>query len=474
MSRESCVWSRVAGRRVLSRALIGPRDSEFETLGRTPDSGLPSRDFYNAPLMTTGNPARRPDGTQDILPQKMWAWRRVELAVREIFERYGYREVRTPLFEHTSLFNKATGETTDIVEKEMFTVPSRAEGGESFTFRPEFTPGVIRLILENQLLQEKGLWKLWYLGPAFRYERPQRGRFRQFHQFGVEAVGSSNPLLDVETMAVFAEILRALGVQDYAIRINSMGCANCRGGYRDALRAFIQPHLAEYCGNCKRRFERNVLRVLDCKVPADRARNDGAPATVDYLCAECKAHFTAVQAGLKDAGLVFAVDKHLVRGLDYYTRTVYEFSSKLLGAQDALGGGGRYDGLVGQMGGPDVGAVGFSAGVERVILAMREEGVEPKDRVTDFFAVAVDADSQSGVFRAAQEFRAAGLKGDLDFEGRGVKAQMRSANKSGARYAVLIGAEERAQGRVRLKRMDGGEERVVPLDEAVRILKGAV
>jgi histidyl-tRNA synthetase len=423
--------------------------------------------------MSSENAPRRPEGTQDILPDQLPAWQGLELAARQVFQRYGYQEVRPPLFEHTGLFQKSTGETTDIVEKEMFTVPPRGEGG-SYTFRPEFTPGVIRLILENQLLKQKGFWKVWYWGPAFRYERPQKGRYRQFHQFGVEAVGSQDPLLDVETIALFADILKGAGVAEYAIRINSMGDAKCRGGYRDALRAFVQPHLASYCENCRRRFERNVFRVLDCKVPADRERNQKAPAMIDHLCAECGDHFAAVQRGLEEAGLAFEVDKRIVRGLDYYTRTVYEFSSPRLGAQDALGGGGRYDTLVGQMGGPETGAVGFSAGCERVILAMEAAGAKtPATATADFFAVAADDAARPEVFRAAQVLRAAGLSGDLDYEGRSVKAQMRSANKSGARYAVLIGPEERAQGRVRLKRMEGGEESVVPLDEAVRILKGA-
>jgi len=423
--------------------------------------------------MSTSGVPRRPEGTQDLLPDDLPAWRRLESVAREAFQRYGYQEVRPPLFEHTALFQKSTGEATDIVEKEMFTVPPRGEG-ESYTFRPEFTPGVIRLLLENQLLKQKGFWKVWYWGPAFRYERPQKGRYRQFHQFGVEAVGSHDPLLDVETIALFADILKGAGVAEYSVRINSMGDAKCRGPYRDALRAFIQPNLASYCENCRRRFERNVFRVLDCKVPADRARNEKAPAMIDHLCAECGDHFAAVQRGLTEAGPAFEVDKRIVRGLDYYTRTVYEFSSPRLGAQDALGGGGRYDTLVGQMGGPDVGAVGFSAGCERVILAMEAAGViVSSPAATDFFAVAADDAARLEVFRAARALRAAGLSGDLDYEGRSVKAQMRSANKSGARYAVLIGAEERAQGRVRLKKMEGGEESVVTLDEAARILKGA-
>jgi histidyl-tRNA synthetase len=420
--------------------------------------------------MSTPAVPRRPDGTQDLLPENLAAWRRLETAVRDVFERFGYQEVRPPLFENTALFHKSTGETSDIVEKQMFTVPSRAEGGESFTFRPEFTPGVIRLLLENQVLKQRPCAKVWYSGPVFRYERPQKGRYRQFHQFGVEAAGSNDPLLDVETIAAFDRILRKVGVTDHAIRINSMGCANCRGAYRDALRAFIAPNLASYCENCRRRFDRNVFRVLDCKVPADRERNEGAPPAVDSLDEPCRIHFASVQRGLEGAGLAFTVDKRIVRGLDYYTRTVYEFSSTRLGAQDALGGGGRYDGLVSQMGGPEVGAVGFSAGSERVLLAMGENPAATASM--DFYAVAADDASRLDAFRAAQALRAADLSGDLDFEGRSMKAQMRSANKAGARYAVIVGAEERAQSRVRVKPMDGGEERLVALDEAVRIVKG--
>jgi histidyl-tRNA synthetase len=414
---------------------------------------------------------QRPDGTQDILPEQIPGWRRLESAARDVFERFGYAEARPPLFESTSLFHKATGETTDIVEKQMFTVPSRAEGGESFTFRPEFTPGVIRLILENQLLRQRPCVKLWYSGPVFRYERPQKGRYRQFHQFGVEAVGSNDPHLDAETIAAFDRILRKVGVADHAIRINSMGCATCRATYREALRAFIGPNLDKYCENCRRRFDRNVFRVLDCKVPADRERNEAAPPAVDSLDAPCREHFAAVQAGLSAAGLTYAVDKRIVRGLDYYTRTVYEFSSTRLGSQDALGGGGRYDGLVGQMGGPEVGAVGFSAGVERVLLAM--EGAAPETGPKpDFYAVAADDASRPDAFRATQALRAADLAGELDYEGRSMKAQMRSANKAAARFAIIVGPDERAQGRVRVKPMDGGEDQVVAIDDAVRIVKG--
>ncbi|MBI4565112.1 MAG: histidine--tRNA ligase [Planctomycetes bacterium] len=423
---------------------------------------------------------RRPEGTYDVLPvphgsqpeERLAGWLALESAVRSVCARYGYQEIRPPLFEHTSLFAKSTGEVTDIVEKEMFTVPSRGEG-DSYTFRPEITPGAIRLLIENRLFQQKAFWKVWYWGPNFRYERPQKGRYRQFVQMGVEAVGSHDPLLDVETMAVYAEILRLVGVMKFDVRINTMGCPACRGGYREALRAFLEPHLASYCGNCRRRFERNVLRVLDCKVPEDARRNESAPAIADQVCAGCRAHFEAVQAGLRSVGLAFAVDKKIVRGLDYYTRTVYEFASPLLGAQNALVGGGRYDTLVASMGGPDVGAVGFAAGAERVLLAMRESG-RPAAGLPppDFFAVAADEAARGEIFLAAQTMRAAGLSGDLDYERRSVKAQMRAANKTGARYAVFIGAEELARRAVKIKRMEGGDEGVMSLDEAIRVIKG--
>lgn len=433
--------------------------------------------------MSRENAVGAPDGTYDVFPaqanteavSRLEGWLHLERIVREAMGRHGYQEVRPPLFEHTSLFHKATGEVTDIVEKEMFTVPRKgdASGADSLTFRPEVTPGAVRLLVENDLFKAKNFWKVWYFGAAFRYERPQKGRYRQFAQIGVEAVGSSDPLLDVETMAVYAEILKRAGITQFDLRLNSMGDAACRPAYREALREFIRPTLEKRCENCRRRFERNVFRVLDCKVPGCVALNANAPSTVEHLCAGCRQDFERVQAGLKAVGIPFRVDPRIVRGLDYYTKTVYEFSSSALGAQDALGGGGRYDTLVGSMGGPQVGAVGFAAGVERLLIAMdAAKAAVPAAPAPDFYAVALDEAARAEAFLAAHRLRAAGLSGDLDYEGRSAKAQMRSANRTGARWAVLIGAEERAAGKVKIKRMDGGEERVVSLDEASALLRG--
>ncbi len=410
---------------------------------------------------------RAPEGTADVLPEQAALWRRLEEAARACFGRFGYEEVRTPVFEHAGLFRKAAGETSDIVEKEMFTFSSQE--GEGFALRPELTPGVIRAALEQNLFARKGFWKLWYFGPAFRKERPQKGRFRQFTQLGVEAVGSADPLVDAETMILFADLLGAAGVSSWELRINSMGCGACRGGTRDALREAIRPDLAKYCENCRKRFERNVFRILDCKVPGCVELSAKLPPGVDRACDGCRAHQRGVEEALRGASVPFRRDPRIVRGLDYYTRTVYEFSSSALGAQDALCGGGRYDTLVRDMGGPDVGSVGFAAGAERILLAMKEAAPA---RPPDFHAVAVAGDQRPALFRLVTELRRAGLSGDMDFEGRSLKAQMRAANKSGARFALLLGPEEAAKGLVKVKDMKEGGERTVSLDEARGILAG--
>jgi len=410
---------------------------------------------------------RTPEGTQDLLPDEVARWRRLEDAARECFARYGYEEIRTPVFEYTSLFHKSSGETTDIVEKEMFTFGDPNEKDASFSLRPELTPGVIRALIEQSLFARKNFWKLWYFGPAFRRERPQKGRYRQFAQLGVEAVGSNDPLVDAETMILLIDILDKVGVKERELRINSIGCGNCRGGYREVLKNAIRPLLPTLCENCKKRFDRNVFRVLDCKTDAERTKN--LPAAIDHTCEECKAHMGKVEAALKDAAVPYRVDPRIVRGLDYYTRTVYEVSSSALGAQNALGGGGRYDTLVRDMVGPDVGAVGFAAGAERILMAM---GGEANPEVPDFFAVAAGGVPRDRIFATVTALRKAGLSGDMDFEGRSVKAQMRSANKSGARYALLVGPEEADQGKVKLKDMKEGAERLVSLDEAKSALQG--
>ncbi len=410
-----------------------------------------------------------PKGTHDVLPEEAVRWRRLEDAARACFGRHGYEEIRTPVFETVSLYLKSSGETSDIVQKEMFTFGDPNEEGASFALRPELTPGVIRALVEADLFKKRGLWKLWYLGPAFRRERPQKGRFRQFTQLGIEAVGSSDPLLDAETMILFAEILGAAGVKGWDLRINSMGCGACRGAMREALRKAVEPDLGQYCPDCRNRFARNVFRVLDCKVAGCVERSGKLPRLADHACAACREHMAAVESALREAGVPYRTDPRIVRGLDYYTRTVYEFSSPSLGSQDALCGGGRYDTLVRDMGGPDVGSVGFAAGAERILMAMEGPGAaEPPD----FFAVAVSAEQRSPVFRLVTDLRRAGLAGDMDFEGRSLKAQMRSANRSGARYALLVGPEEAKRGTVKVKDMKDGSEREVSPEEARAILGG--
>jgi len=408
-----------------------------------------------------------PEGTKDITPDQVVLWNRLESAARATFARFGYEEVRTPIFEYTALFHKSSGETTDIVEKEMFTFGDPEDKKGTYSLRPELTPGTIRALIEQGLFAKKNFWKVWYLGPAFRKERPQKGRYRQFTQIGVEAVGSPDPLVDAETMILLSEILKAVGVSAWDLRVNSIGCKDCRPKYREALKEWIRPRLDSLDENCKRRFERNVFRILDCKVDAEKLKD--APKSIDFLDQPCKDHMAAVEGALRACDVPYRVDPRIVRGLDYYTRTVYEFSSSKLGAQDAIAGGGRYDTLVGSMGGPDVGSVGFAAGVERILLAMEGDAAPP---APDFFAVAVADVPRSEVLRAVVRLRRQGLSGDLDFEARSVKAQMRSANKSGARFALFLGPEELQKGVIKLKDMKDGAEKTVSADEAVRMLQG--
>lgn len=402
-----------------------------------------------------------PRGTYDLLPEQAAPLQRLEAVCRSVFGRFGYGEIRVPMFEYTRVFNRGVGETTDIVEKQMFTFGTGGdEEKDTLTLRPELTAGVMRALIEHNVLAQKPFVKVWYYGPVFRKERPQKGRFRQFHQFGVEAVGANDPLVDVETILVLLSILREAGVENFQLKLNSVGCPECRPKYRETLRGAVERQLPRRCEDCKRRFERNVLRLLDCK--ADRELNKQLPGPIEHVCAECRRQFELVQRHTGGA-----LDPTLVRGLDYYTRTVYEVTSGVLGAQDALAGGGRYDNLVEELGGPKVGGVGFAAGVERVIMAMKEIKVDAR---LDFFAVYIDEALKNDLFAIVNRLRGAGLSGDMEFESRSVKAQMRSANRSGARFAVILGGEEHRKGVVKVKDLAKGDEREVPIDEAIRVL----
>jgi histidyl-tRNA synthetase len=412
-----------------------------------------------------------PRGTFDVMPEESASWQALEAKARAVSTGYGYREIRTPIFEATELFQRGVGETTDIVAKEMYTFADRK--GRSLTLRPEGTAGVMRALVEHGLAQVGRVHRLWYLGPMFRYDRPQAGRFRQFHQWGAECVGSELPAADVEIILLLVDGLRAVGLGDLAVQLNSVGHPGCRPAYLERLREWLAPHVDSMCADCRVRYEKNPLRVLDCKVPHDQAIAAGIPPILESLCAECRTHFDAVQAGLTAAGVRFALDPRLVRGLDYYTRTAFEVHDPARGAQSALGGGGRYDGLIGAIGGPPVPGVGFSAGLERILLAVQERGIAtdpgpPLVYVARAGGPAVEAAAQA----LLRELRGTGpAVADLE-AGRGLGAQFKHADRLGARAAVILGEDELAANEVTVKDLQSGmQERVARADLAAHLAR---
>ena len=392
-------------------------------------------------------------GTEDRLPGQWAYWRLLHEAARRQFELSGYGELCTPVIEDTRLFVKGTGETTDIVEKQMYTLETGE--GESLTLRPEGTPPAIRAYLESNLYKQEPFQKFWYAGPMFRRERPQKGRLRQFYQIGVEAIGSASPLADAETLLLAVEIFRAVGLKGIQVYVNCIGCDACRPGYRAALRRCLEQRLAQLCEDCRRRLDRNVLRILDCKVErcAEAARE--VPSVGEHLCEACRSHYGEFKQALGAAQLSYREEPRLVRGLDYYTRTVYEIRHPGLGARDTICGGGRYDGLVEQFGGPPTPCVGFALGVEATILALeaelgpaRESGAPPA-----VFVVCFEERGRGECFELVRALRAAGVSADMDYELRSAKAQMRRANRLGCPYCLLVGERELADKQVTVKRM---------------------
>ena len=407
-----------------------------------------------------------PRGTKDILPENVAGWNYVEQKIRDICARFGYEEIRTPMFEHTELFHRGIGEGTDVVDKEMYTFTDR--GGRSITLRPENTASAVRAYLQNKLYGDSSLTKLFYIGSMFRYDRPQAGRMREFHQFGVEALGEANPAVDAEIILLAMEFLKSLGLKDLKLSLNSVGCPSCRPAYRQALQEYFQPHLDELCGDCKDRFERSPLRILDCKADADKEFMAGAPKITDCLCDECREHFEQVQSLLTEAGVEFELDPRLVRGLDYYTKTAFEIKYAPLGAQSAVAGGGRYDGLIEEMGGNPTPAVGFATGLERVLLALEKQGLLPDTKKqADAFVVALGEAAQKPAFRLLQQLRGAGLTALMDYAGRSMKAQMKQAGKAGARFALILGEDEIKENAVMLKDMEKSQQQKVSLDEVI-------
>lgn len=405
---------------------------------------------------------QRPKGTQDLLPEQTALWQYVEDTARTLCASYNYKEIRTPIFEQTELFMRGIGETTDVVEKEMYTFQDK--GNRSMTLRPEGTAGIVRAYVENKLYGLPDIAKLYYIGPMFRYEQPQAGRYRQLHQFGVEAIGSSDPALDAEVIALGLSFYKQLGMKDVRVEVNSVGNTPSRLAYREKLQAFLSPFKEELCKDCQSRFERNPLRILDCK--KDQDRFEGAPNILDSLDEESTTHFEAVCAHLDAMGIVYTVNPRLVRGLDYYTHTAFEYKAEGIGAIDTIGGGGRYNGLVEQIGGEDQPGIGFGVGLERTVLILEKQKVQiPSAQKLDVFLVTLGDLAEKASTAILYQLRENGIAVDKDYQGRKMKAQMKAADRSGAKYAVIIGEDELSRGEASLKDLQTGEQQQVQISE---------
>ncbi len=405
-------------------------------------------------------------GTKDVLPKDVHKNQYIEATALDIASKFGYKEIRTPVFEHTELFQRGVGDTTDVVQKEMYTFDDK--GGRSITLRPEGTAGAVRSYLENGLCNEALPQKVCYLISCYRYEKPQAGRLREFHQFGVECFGSASPLADAEIIALAKSLFDTLGVKDLSLEINSIGCPTCRAEYHKALKEYFSSRKDELCDTCKSRLDRNPMRILDCKSPICHEIAEGAPVVIDYLCDECKEHFENVQKYLKAQNIEYTINPQIVRGLDYYTKTVFEFVSNSIGAQGTVCGGGRYDGLVEELGGQHTPSLGFAMGIERLMLLMEAQGCEfPEAEKPDLFIVALGEKATLKAVEIAKDMREEGFSALLDLNQRSVRAQMKYADKLGAKFNVVIGDNEVEAKTAKLKNMQTGEETEINLDTFV-------
>ena len=405
-------------------------------------------------------------GTKDVLPKDVHKNQYIEATALDIASKFGYKEIRTPVFEHTELFQRGVGDTTDVVQKEMYTFDDK--GGRSITLRPEGTSGAVRSYLENGLCNEALPQKVCYLTSCYRYEKPQAGRLREFHQFGVECFGSASPLADAEIIALAKSLFDTLGVKDLSLEINSIGCPTCRAEYHKALKEYFSSRKDELCDTCKSRLDRNPMRILDCKSPICHEIAEGAPVVIDYLCDECKEHFENVQKYLKAQNIEYTINPQIVRGLDYYTKTVFEFVSNSIGAQGTVCGGGRYDGLVEELGGQHTPSLGCAIGIERLMLLMEAQGCEfPEAEKPDLFIVALGEKATLKAVEIAKDMREEGFSALLDLNQRSVRAQMKYADKLGAKFNVVIGDNEVEAKTAKLKNMQTGEETEINLDTFV-------
>lgn len=403
-------------------------------------------------------------GTKDILPDDINKWYYIENLVRKVMKNFNYKEIRTPMFEETGLFCRGIGEATDIVSKEMYTFIDRSE--LSVTLKPEMTASVVRAFIEHSLDKKQNLNKLYYISPMFRQERPQAGRFRQFHQFGVEALGSDDPSLDAEMILIAYDIFNTIGLKNLVVKINSLGVPESRENYKNILRNYLADKKDKLSEESKKRYETNILRLFDSKEEQDKQIMKDAPLLIDYLDEKSLSQFEEVKTYLTNANIPFEIDPTLVRGLDYYTNTTFEVVSGSIGSQSALCGGGRYDLLIEQLGGKPTPGVGFAAGIERLILACENEGILNLDQeAVDIYIVRLDSDLKSLVYKYATEFRRKGLNIEVDYLSRSIKAQMREANKLNAKYVLFVGGEEYKNGMVMLKNMSNSEQQNITIDD---------
>ncbi len=405
-------------------------------------------------------------GTADVLPENSHKWQYVERKMLETANLFGFEEIRVPVFEYTEVFTKNVGETTDVVQKEMYTFTDK--GDRSITLRPEFTAGVVRSVIEHGLINGALPVKACYIGGCYRYEKPQAGRMREFHQFGAEMFGAADPSADAEMILLANSVLEGLGIGNLSLEINSIGCPQCRANYHAALKAYFETKKAELCETCQERLDRNPMRILDCKSPICKEIAADAPVMIDYLCDECSEHFEGVKKHLNAAGLDYKVNTSIVRGLDYYTKTVFEFISGDIGAQSTVCGGGRYDGLVDQMGGPIMPSLGFAMGIERLLMVMESQNVKfPERKVPDVYIGTMGEEARLAATKICVRLREEGFSAITDVTGRSVKAQMKYADKIGAAYSVILGDNELEQKKAVFKNMKTGEQTEVELPDGI-------
>lgn len=403
-------------------------------------------------------------GTEDVLPKDSYRWQFVEDVMRKESASYGFKEIRTPVFEHTELFARGVGQTTDVVQKEMYTFDTK--GGESVTLRPEGTAGAARAVLEHGLVNDSLPIKASYFVSCYRYEKPQAGRLREFHQFGLECYGTQSPVADAELICAAQSIFDRLGIKQLRLEINSIGCPACRAEYHKALKEYFYGYKDELCETCNSRLEKNPMRILDCKSPVCSKIAQGAPKITDYLCDECKEHFASVQKYLDAAGVEYTVNPTIVRGLDYYTKTVFEFVTDFIGAQGTVCGGGRYDGLIEELGGKHLPSLGFAMGIERLLMLMDKQGIEiPKPSTCDLYVAVMGESASLKSFEIIKAVRSCGLIAETDIVGRGLRAQMKYADKIGAKFSMVLGDNEIEQGKAVIKNMSSGEQTEIVLDD---------